>query len=112
MNLTVTQMEQQFVALKTGDISADSFFNSIVAPLAVVKGAAATLLNDVHRWALENESLSPHTLGLSTISLGLLAMHEDRLEDGLKFASDAQKIFTDINNDDGLALSNTIYTLN
>ena len=89
MNPIFEKLEQQFEALKKGDISGYDFFNGLWSPLATLKGQTKELLNAVYVWTKERSGADPANFGLATIALGLLAMHEDRIEDGLKSAAEA-----------------------
>ncbi len=93
MSEQLNKLEQQFDSLKTGSITARDFFNAVWPQLAVIKGEATELLNRVYYWAEQQADTAPLTFGLAAIAQGLLAMHEDRLDDMLKFANKARQIF-------------------
>ena len=108
MSPLLEKFEQQFEGYKAGTITEDEFFNTVSSNMFALRGEALPFLNRLYAWAREREGQNRKFLGLATITLCQLAMHEERVEDGLKLASEARGIFNGLIDEDGLALCNTM----
>ncbi len=108
MSVILERFEQDFAGFKTGKISGYEFFHMVSSNLFAPRGTALAFLNNVHAWAKERETEDPKFLGLATILLCQVALHENRIEDGLKLSAEAQQIFAGINDEEGIALSTNL----
>jgi tetratricopeptide (TPR) repeat protein len=108
MSPILEKFEQQFAGLETGKITEDDFFNTVSSNMFALRGEALPFLNKVFAYAKEREARNPKFMGLTTVLLCQLAMHEDRVEEGLKLAAKTHEIFAGINDEDGIALATTM----
>ena len=108
MSVLLEKLEQQFTDFKAGKITGYDWFNSMASNMFALRGEVLPLLNKAYAVAKENEARDPKFLGLVTMNFCQLAMHEDRVEDGLKLAAEANEIFANLNDEDGIALTTTL----
>jgi tetratricopeptide (TPR) repeat protein len=108
MSALLEKLEQQFINLKAGTTTGDAFFEAISSNAFSLYVEALPFLNKVYDWAKEREIQDCKFFGQATIALCQIAMHEDRVEEGLKLSAQAQQIFSDLHDEDGIALSTTM----
>lgn len=108
MNPVLEKLNLQFTAVKAGQQSAYDFVGELMANMFSLRGLVLPLLNDFQAWAQQDTSDHLRNVALANVMLGQLAMFDFRIKDALNYCACANRIFSDISDEDGLAVSNNI----
>jgi len=103
-------LEQKFEEYKTKKMNGDHFFhelwqNAILIPTIERR----PFFEQVFEYVMHNSPVHSKAHALATFTMGNLAFHEEKYEVSLSLTAEAEKLFADLNDADGLALCNMGY---
>jgi len=104
---TIQKIEQLFEEIqKDPNWPTDDFFDLIwVNTSHLPKAEIRTLMDEVYDWAKEHEQNQPHFFAMATFcNAGVYHVFDNFIE-AMRYANISQKLFEDINDDDGVAIS-------
>ena len=110
MNEQLKKLEEDFIAFKNNPINISEFFNSIWMPLlSLPREKVKAFYQIVYNWAVIHKTANPRIFALATFDLGFINFHSEKYEEALKYYGEAEKLFIEQNDNDGVAICNCSY---
>lgn len=107
MNPQIEKLEQEFIAFKNNPANAEYFFQKIWLPaLTLSKGELKILFQKIYDWATQNKQAQPKIFALTTYSIAFINFHTEDYDIALANYGEAQKLFAELNDEDGVAICN------
>ncbi len=110
MHKQIEKLEQDFRAFQNNPVNFVEFFSGIWLPMITLpKDEVKLFYQQIYDWATLHKTRDPKIFGLATYSLGFLSFHSEQYEEGLNFFAEAEKLFAEQNDADGIALCKSSY---
>ena len=111
MHPGIEKLEQRFTNYKNHKLSDYDFFSNLwMVVLTIPKNEIRAFVEKVYDWAKLNAVSQPKIFALATYSMGFIAFHEEDYEISLAKIGEAQKLFSELNDDDGIAICNMSFS--
>lgn len=103
-------LEQKFEDYKSGKLNEDNFFHDLWQnALLIAPAERRPLFERVFDYVQQHSAAESTANALATFTMGNLAFHEEKYELSLSLTAEADKLFQNLNDPDGLALCNMGY---
>lgn len=110
MHPLIEKLEQDFIAFKSNPVNIEAFFESNWVPsISLPKDELKAFFQKIYDWAKENKESRPRIFALSTYTMGFINFHSEKYDETLKLAAEAEKLFDELNDEDGVAICKCSY---
>lgn len=114
MNPDIEQLENLLVNLKNGDENAASSFFDLLSTKGVTlpKTERRGVVNAFYEWSVGLSSLHKKILSLATLAKGMCSFYEEQHEKSLTEIMEAQQLFSELKDEDGVAACHMVLGVN
>ncbi len=110
MHPQIEKLEQSFIAFKSNPINSSEFFTSIWIPvLGLPRDEIKAFYQRIYNWANDNKIAQPKLFALATFNIGFINFHSENYDEALKYYGEAEKLFAEINDEDGVAICHSSF---
>ena len=102
--------ELDFIAFQNNPTNTTEFFQSIwISLLSLPRDEVKAYYQKIYDWANQHKESYPKVFALATFNLAFIAFHSEKYDEALKIFNDAEKLFIEQNDEDGVAICNSSY---
>jgi len=110
MHPQIEKFTRDFMAFRQNPADPIPFFQSIWIPvLGLPRHEVKALYSQIYEWAEENRVKWPKIFAMATFSKGFIAFHGEMYEEALRYFNEAEKLFEQENDEDGVAICQSSY---
>ncbi len=110
MHPKIEQLQQLFESFKKNPEKPIEFFTENWIPtLSLPKDELRIYFQKIYDWADENRKAQPTIFALATFTMAFVNFHQERYDEALKIYNEAEKLFSDLNDEDGIAICKCSY---
>ena len=110
MHKQLEKLEQDFISFQSNPNNVVEFFSGIWLPLVSLPREQVTAFyQKIYDWAIQNKTNLPKVFALATFTKGFIFFHSEKYDDALKYFAEAEKLFAEQNDEDGIAICNSSY---
>jgi tetratricopeptide (TPR) repeat protein len=110
MHPQIEKFERDFAAFQSNPVNEAEFFSGIWLPVTILpKDEVRVFYRKIYDWAAAHKTETPRIFALATYSLGFVEFHAEDYDKALKYSGEAEKLFSELNDEDGIAICNSTY---
>ncbi len=107
MHPQIQKLENDFIAFKNNPVNVIEFFGSLWIPVVnLPRDEVMQLYHKIYDWAKQHKETHAQIFALATFNFGFIAFHSEQYDEGLKYYTEAQNLFSEQNDDNGIAICN------